>query len=64
MHERATGWELDTTVATHCHWYLALGRPDRALAAHDRRIRGNGSFEVSDLIDASALRRRQGPDRR
>lgn len=60
MQERAAGWELDTTVATHCHWHLALyhlalGRPDRALAVHDRHIRGNGSTEVSDLIDASAL---------
>lgn len=60
MHERAAGWALDTTVAAHCHWHLALyhlalGRPDRALAAHDRHIRGNGSCEVSDLIDASAL---------
>ena len=60
MHERAAGWGLDTTVATHCHWHLALyhlalGRPDRALAAHDQHIRGNGSCEVSDLIDASAL---------
>jgi tetratricopeptide (TPR) repeat protein len=60
MQERAAGWALDTTVATHCHWHLALyhlalGRPDRALAAHDQHIRGNGSCEVSDLIDASAL---------
>jgi tetratricopeptide (TPR) repeat protein len=60
MHERAAGWALDTTVATHCHWHLALfhlalGRPDRALAAHDQHIRGNGSCEVADLIDASAL---------
>jgi tetratricopeptide (TPR) repeat protein len=60
MHERAAGWALDTGVATHCHWHLALfhlalGRPDRALAAHDRHIHGNGSCEVSDLIDASAL---------
>ncbi len=60
MHERAAGWALDTTVATHCHWHLALyhlalGRPDRALAAHDQHIRGNGSTEASDLIDASAL---------
>ena len=60
MHEHAAGWALDTTVATHCHWHLALfhlalGRPDRALAVHDQHIRGNGSCEVSDLIDASAL---------
>ncbi len=60
MHERAAGWALDTTVATHCQWHLALyhlalGRPDSALAAHDQHIRGNGSCEVSDLIDASAL---------
>jgi tetratricopeptide (TPR) repeat protein len=60
MHEHAAGWSLDTTVATHCHWHLALfhlalGRPDRALAVHDRHIRGNGSCEVADLIDASAL---------
>lgn len=60
LHERAAGWALDTTVATHCHWHLALfhlalGRPDRALAVHDQHIRGNGPYEVSDLIDASAL---------
>jgi hypothetical protein len=60
MQERATGWALDTTVATHCHWHLALfhlalGRPDRALAVHDRHIRGSRACEVSDLIDASAL---------
>ena len=60
LHERAAGWAEGTTVATHCHWHLALfhlalGRPDRALAVHDRHIRGNGSCEVSDLIDASAL---------
>jgi tetratricopeptide (TPR) repeat protein len=60
MHERAAGWALDTTVATHCHWHLALyhlalGHPDRALAAHDQHIRGSGSCEVSDVIDASAL---------
>lgn len=60
MQERAAGWDLDTMVATHCHWHLALfhlalGRPDRALAVHDRHIRGNGSCEVADLIDASAL---------
>lgn len=60
LHERAAGWALDTTVATHCHWHLALfhlalGRPERALAVHDQHIRGGGSREVSDLIDASAL---------
>jgi len=60
MQERTAGWALGTTVATHCHWHLALfhlalGRPDRALAVHDQHIRGNGSCEVSDLIDASAL---------
>lgn len=60
MLERAAGWEFDTTVAAHCHWHLALyhlalGRPELALAVHDRHIRGNGSCEVSDLIDASAL---------
>ena len=56
---RAT-WSADCMVATHCWWHLSLfhlasGQADRALALYDERIRADGSVEVADLIDASAL---------
>jgi tetratricopeptide (TPR) repeat protein len=60
MSEHAAGWDLDTAVATHCHWHTALfhlsqGRLDRVLDLYDRRIRAGRSREIADLIDASAL---------
>ena len=60
MREHAFGWDLDSTVATHCCWHLALfhlaqGQVDRALELYDQRIRAMHSSEVADLIDASAL---------
>lgn len=53
-------WAIDSTVATHCAWHLALfhlrlGQPDRALALYDRRVRAGRSGSLGDLIDAAAL---------
>ncbi len=58
--EHEADWSVDTVVATHCWWHLALfllaqGRVDRALAVYDRRIRAHRSNDVADMIDASAL---------
>jgi tetratricopeptide (TPR) repeat protein len=60
MTEHTAAWGADTVVATHCWWHLALfhlaqGRPDRALALYDRRVRSSASGEIADLIDAAAL---------
>ena len=60
MNEHVTRWGVDTTVATHGHWHLALfhlarGETDRALALYDRCVRRGHSTEVADLIDAAAL---------
>jgi len=60
MRERRAFWALDTVAATHCWWHwalfqLALGQTQAALALYDRRVRGTGSREISDLIDSSAL---------
>jgi tetratricopeptide (TPR) repeat protein len=53
-------WGIDTTVAVHCWWHLALfhlrqGESDRALALFDRRVRATGPGPIGDLIDAAAL---------
>lgn len=53
-------WAIDSTVATHCWWHLALfhlrlGEPDRALALYDRRVRAGRSESLGELIDAAAL---------
>ena len=55
-----SGWSVDTVVATHCWWHLALfhlaqGLTARALAVYDQRIRAGRSNQVADLIDAAAL---------
>jgi len=60
MREHAAGWDLNTLVATHCCWHMALfhlsqDQCDRALELYDQRIRAGGSREIADLIDASAL---------
>ena len=60
MNEHITFWSVDTVVATHCWWHLALfhlglGQPDQALALYDRRIRARRSSVVADMIDATAL---------
>ncbi len=60
LNEHVTRWGVDTTVATHGHWHLALfhlarGETDRALALYDRCVRRGHSTELADLIDAAAL---------
>jgi tetratricopeptide (TPR) repeat protein len=60
MGQHTAGWDLNSVVATHCCWHLALfhlaqGRIDRALDLYDRRIGAGHTTEVADLIDASAL---------
>ncbi|MFO1313623.1 MAG: tetratricopeptide repeat protein [Burkholderiales bacterium] len=53
-------WGVETVVATHCWWHLALfhlalGRVDEALRLYDERVRPDRSDQVADMIDASAL---------
>ncbi|MDM0076826.1 tetratricopeptide repeat protein [Variovorax sp. J2P1-59] len=53
-------WGLDTVVATHGWWHVALFHLARhrfgdALWLYDRRVRAQPSGEIADLIDASAL---------
>ena len=60
MNKHFTAWGVDTVVATHCWWHLALfhlaqGQLDRAMALYDERVRARHSIEISDMIDASAL---------
>ena len=60
MRQHTAGWDMNSVVATHCCWHLALfhlaqGRIDRALDLYDRRIGAGQTTEVADLIDASAL---------
>jgi tetratricopeptide (TPR) repeat protein len=60
MQAHRAGWSVDTTVATHCEWHLALfhlrlGQVDPALALYDQRIRAGLSSPLSDLIDGAAL---------
>lgn len=60
MNERVALWGVDTAVATHGHWHLALfhlarGETDHALALYDRCVRRGHSTEIADLIDAAAL---------
>ncbi len=60
MNAHASAWDVNTVVATHCRWHLALfhlavGRREHALALYDARLRSGHSAELSDLIDAAAL---------
>lgn len=60
MNEHVDRWGVDTVVATHGNWHLALfhlalGAPGHALALYDRRVRSGPSQQVADLIDAAAL---------
>jgi hypothetical protein len=59
MRDHLSSWANGTVVATHCGWHLALfqlaqGQLDGALETYDRRIRGDASRELADLIDASS----------
>jgi hypothetical protein len=60
MNEHIACWGVDTVVATHCWWHLALfrltqGQLDHARVLYGRRIRVDRSIEVADLVDAAAL---------
>jgi tetratricopeptide (TPR) repeat protein len=60
LNEHAPHWSVDTVVATHGWWHLALfhlarGEAAMATALYDDRIRADGACELADLIDASAL---------
>jgi len=60
LNEHLALWGVDTAVATHGHWHLALfhlaqGDAGRALALYDRHVRRGHSREIADLIDAAAL---------
>ena len=60
MNKEFALWGVDTAVATHGHWHLALfhlarGETDGALALYDRCVRRGHSTEIADLIDAAAL---------
>jgi tetratricopeptide (TPR) repeat protein len=60
MTDHVADWGVDTMVATHGHWHVALfhlscGRVDRALALYDQRVRAGSSVDIADLIDATAL---------
>jgi tetratricopeptide (TPR) repeat protein len=60
MQRHLDRWSVDTVVATHCWWHLALfylaeGKLDEALALYDRHLRDGGRSGIADLIDASAL---------
>jgi tetratricopeptide (TPR) repeat protein len=60
LNKHAQAWSVDTVVATHCWWHLALfhlaqGQPDAALALYDQRVRADHSAELAELIDAAAL---------
>lgn len=60
MTEQAARWSVDTVVATHCWWHVALfhlarGSSDDTLALYDQRVRARRSGSLADLIDAAAL---------
>jgi tetratricopeptide (TPR) repeat protein len=60
MHEHSDFWSIDTVVATHGWWHVALfhiaqRRFDDALVLYDRHVRAGPSGQICDLIDASAL---------
>ncbi|MDM0041191.1 tetratricopeptide repeat protein [Variovorax sp. J22G21] len=60
LNAHAQRWSVETVVATHGWWHLALfhlacGEVKSAMALYDGRIRAGGSLDVADLIDATAL---------
>jgi tetratricopeptide (TPR) repeat protein len=60
MNDHITSWGVNTVVATHCWWHLALfhlaqGQLDQAMALYDGRVRARHSSEIADMIDAAAL---------
>lgn len=60
MDEHRVRWSIETVVANHCWWHLALfhlglGHVDAALAMYDEHLAVDADSEIADLIDASAL---------
>ena len=60
MYRNIPYWAVDTVVATHCWWHVALfhlaeGDVERALSLYDRRVRSGRSRAISDMIDATSL---------
>ncbi len=60
MHQHVEYWAVETVVATHCWWhvalfYLAEGQIEQAFALYDHQVRAGNSTAISDLIDAAAL---------
>jgi tetratricopeptide (TPR) repeat protein len=60
MYRHVDYWAVETVVATHCWWHVALfhvakGQFERALALYDHRVRADHSPAISDMIDAAAL---------
>ncbi|MGZ5728893.1 MAG: tetratricopeptide repeat protein [Burkholderiales bacterium] len=60
LRKHETSWGVNTPVAIHCWWHVALlhlQREDiaRALAVYDQHVRRQPSTTISDLIDASSL---------
>jgi tetratricopeptide (TPR) repeat protein len=60
MYGHAPYWAVETVVATHCWWHVALfhlakGEVDQALSLYDRRVRVDHSPAISDMIDAASL---------
>lgn len=60
MAEREAAWAAPSYLSIHNAWHWALflidqGRLDDAMALYDQRVRGAGSAQIVDLIDASAL---------
>ena len=60
MHQRAQHWAVETVVATHCWWHVALfhvakGEVNHALSVYDQRVRAHRSPGISDMIDAASL---------
>lgn len=60
MAERESAWSAPSFLAIHNAWHWAVflidqGRLGEAMALYDRRVRGDGSRQLVDLVDASAL---------
>jgi tetratricopeptide (TPR) repeat protein len=60
MYRHVPYWAVDTVVATHCWWHVALfhlaeGDVERALSLYDRHVRSGRSRAISDMIDATSL---------
>jgi len=60
LEAHARHWSVDTVVATHVWWHLALfhlsrGEAAIALSLYDERVRAGDTGELADLIDATAL---------